>query len=485
MNRHMVLAAVATIAAFSLGAVAVSATFNGTFDGTPTTPIPFNDASWDITYSAVGHGEIGSPPDTAGKMVQHGADCGSPGTDGSVRHLAAKIQDEIFLCANHIMTYPPGQTSAVRLVPNQVLDLSSGEGKVRFDVSTLSLSSRDWLSLFIQDWSTQEQKITDANIPSAQGNPRNAIHIEQGGVSFSSEPGTWAIKGFDADRNQTGPIFQNSVDAVLTRSAVTRTTFEAIINRNGHVKFWLPTLNYVIAEGNVAPFSWDRGVVTFIHNSYSPEKGTNPLTRNPVGEQNTWHWDTVSVTPSIPFEIVKTDHRGSKAAGIDTFTFSKPLPAGSVVRFEAFSDTGANAVRIAFDGGPWVNPTKTSLHTHPENAASYSVVGVEGATRITVEVVQGGFGFVRDINNVSAFAFAGVTGTATPTATATPTVAPTATPTLTPTVAPTPSPAPADARCRVDDRNDTNTAWVTREGSWRLIAPDLWVCAVPKVGRIP
>ena len=427
---------------------ASAATLNSTFDGAPATPQAFSDPSWDITYSAVGHGELGAPGDASGAVVQHGSACQSPGVDGSVRHTAPTYADHIFQCANHMMTYPPGVTSAIRLVPNQVVDLTSGEGRVRFDVSTLSLSSRDWLSLFIQDWSVQEQKITDSNIPSAQGNPRNAFHFEQGVCgSFTSEPGTWVIEYYNSNRSETCIAPSHSVDEVLTRSAVTRTTFEAVINRNGHVKFWLPTLNHVIAEGDVAPFTWDRGVVTFIHNSYNPEKGTNPLTGGSVGERNTWHWDNISVTPGLPFEIIKTDHRGSNTAAVDTFNFSTPLPADSVVRFEAFSDTGAGAVRVAFGNGPWVTPTKMSAHTKPENAVSYTVAGVEGATSITIEVVQGGYGFVRDINNVSAYAL-GVapstppTGTATPTATASPSPSPTMTPSPSPTPSASPSPSP-------------------------------------------
>jgi hypothetical protein len=308
-----------------------------------------------------------------------------------------------------MMTYPPGITSAVRNTPNQVLDLSSGVGTVRFDVSTLSLSSRDWLSLFIQDWNVQEQKITDSDIPSAQGNPRNALHIEQGSCgSFSSESGRWVIENYGASRNLQACIpSQHSIDEVLTRSAVTRTTFEAVVNVNGHIKFWLPNLNLVLAEGNVAPLTWTQGVVTMVHNSYNPEKGTNPLTGNPVGEANTWHWDNFEVAPAVPLSFVKTDHRHADELG--TFQFAQPLPANALVRFEAFSDTGAGAVRVKFDNGAWLTPTKMSTHTKPENAVSYNISGVTGATTITVEVVQGGYGFVKGINNVEAFVLGSVT----------------------------------------------------------------------------
>lgn len=489
------IAVLATVLGGAIVVMASAVSFTATFDGAPPTPVAFVDQSWDVTYSAVGHGELGNPPDVSGAIAQHGPDCSPPGVDGSVRHTAPTYADHIFQCANHVMTYPPGVTSAIRLVPNQALDLTSGEGRVRFDVSTLSLSSRDWLSLFIQDWSVQEQKATDADIPSAQGNLRNALHIEQGSCgSFSSESGTWVIENYDPNRAKQACVPpQSSVDAVLTRSAQTRTTFEVVINRNGHVKFWLPTLNHVLAEGDVAPIPWDTGVVTFVHNAYNPEKGTNPLTGGSVGERNTWHWDNISVSPSLPFEIIKTDHRGSRTAATDTFQFSSPLPAGALVRFEAFSSNEPGSVRVAFDGGVWLDPIKMSAHTKPENAASYTVPGVTGATRITIQVTRNGYDSnVVDINNVSAFVLGGApsptptppTASPTPVPTATPTPTPTATATPAPTATPTPPPA-FNVRCTVRDRNDANTGWVEREGSWVSIGTGLWTCGVISAGRAP
>ena len=121
-----------------------------------------------------------------------------------------------------------------------------------------------------------------------------------------------------------------------------------------------PVFNYTLAEGDIAPFTWTQGVVTFAHHSYSPDKGYNPACERGLlgtcdqtkGEANTWHWDNLSVSPAVPFTIIKPDHRSTRT-GSNTFQFAQPVPANAIVRFEAWGDE----VRVSFDGGPQVVAT--------------------------------------------------------------------------------------------------------------------------------
>jgi hypothetical protein len=431
-----------------------------TFDGTPATPAAYSAPELGASYSVVGHTdgpsqytEIVNEAD-----VQHGPNCEPPGRDGSVTHVAPTVRDLLFQCANHVMTYGPSGTSAVRLTPNRVADFSQGTVTVDFHVSTLSRSSRDWLFVAVQNWDVQEQKITDEFIPSAKGNPRDTIMLEQGTANgFSSEPGTWALKVYDSNRNRPVNLHGASIDDAIggrgARSAQVRQHFQLVINPAGHVKFWLPDLNYVITESAIPPITWSKGVVTFVHNTYSPDKGYNPDTgtcddpaNNVCGHANTWHWDNFNVNPNAPLTIVKTDHRSTDNAPEDTFQFAQPLPAGSVVRFEAWAEQAF----VRFDNGIEVEATKVSAENgHGEHANSYLVPGVTGATLVHTRVIGTWAG--RTLNNVEAYAL-GVapsptpttspTGTATPTATASPSPSPTTTPSPSPTPSASPSPSP-------------------------------------------
>lgn len=450
--RNKLAALVAPLTGLVAVSVASAAILFG-FDGAPSVPTPYSDPNLSITYTVIGHTDAPSQwGDPFVDSVQHGPNCEPPGRAGTVQHETALARDVVFQCANHVMTYGPTGGSAVRIVPNQALDLSSGEGTVDFDVSTLSLSSRDWLFVAVQDWSVQEAKITDQDIPSAKGNPRNTLMIEQGTTAgFSSDPGTWAVKYYDENRERVAYDYGASIDAAIggrgARSAQVREHFQLVVNKNGHVKFWLPARNFVITETDVPPISWNLGVVSFVHNTYSPSKGWNPDTGNcdnppeECGHPNTWHWDNFGVTPSVPFEIVKTDHRGSDNTSEDTFTFDRPLPADSLVRFEGWGD----AIRVSFDGGPEVTPMWMSADNgHAEHSNSYLVPGVTGATRMHVRVTP--TWCCSTVNNVEAFAL----GRTSP-----------PTPTPEPTPSPTPSPTPAPAVCDITLRRNGVVEWTS------------------------
>lgn len=415
---------------------AIAAAF--TFDGAPSVPTPYVAPEVNVTYTLVGHSDSPSqwtdmPIDTD---PQHGPNCEPPGRDGSVKHQVSTARELIFQCTNHIMTYGPNGNSAIRMTPGKVLDLSGGTGVIDFDVSTLSLSSRDWLFVAVQDWNSQEQKITNESIPSAKGNPRNAIFFEQGSVdSFSSESGAWALKVYDNARNlafgNEGTSFDPAIGGRGARSAQVREHFQIVVNKSGHIKFWMPERNFVINETDMPAIPWNLGVVTFVHNTYSPSKGWNPDTGvcdNPpeeCGHPNTWHWDNFNVNPSVPLSFIRTDRRSADNEEYATFTFDRPLPAGSLVRFESWGEQ----TFVSFDRGPEVEVFQVTPETgHDEHSDSYTIPGVTGATTITVRTVGAWGGWLRQVNNVEAFVL-GATPSPTPVPTPVPTPQPTPTPT--------------------------------------------------------
>lgn len=415
-------------------------TFLETFDGQPTSPLIYTNPRWEIVHQASWSSTY-EGTEYANDEAQHGPGCESPGVDGSVTHHVSNFAEMIFNCRDHIMTQSPGLTY---LTPNHMVDFSAGPATIRFDVSTLSLSSRDWIGVWIQDWDTQEQSVRDEDLPTTQGKPRNAVHIEQGasGPAFESATGAMHIETYDSNRNLAtliNPSYGVNWRAVLTPSAVTRTTVEIQISRT-HIKVWLPQFNYTLVEGDVQDLGFSRGVVSFAHFSYSPSKGQNPLTGNPVGTQNTHHWDNVTINPAVPFSIIKSDKRATNGQpASSTFNFDAPAPANSYLRFTAFG----KEVKVSLNGGAYQTATRTGPYRAEEAPTSYFMPIPQGTTRATFDVV-GGYGFVSQVENVNIFSLtsSGTTPAPTSSITNTPTPLPTSgiSPTATPTRIPTPTP---------------------------------------------
>lgn len=472
-NPQLAVGAFLAVAAVSLVATwtVLGAGFVETFDGAPATPQAMDPANFEVIrgggWTVVADGPA---PDL---VAQHGPNCEPPGDNGSVRHSMPTREDMVFGCANHLMTYVPGDVSFTYLTPNQLLDLSSGTATVKWDVSTLSLSTRDWISVFVQGWDTQQQRVLDETIPANQGNPRNAFQVEQGGIgpAFESGSGLWHIEQYDGagslERLINDGCCGRKVFDVAPMSAQTRTTFQ-IDFTPGHVRLWLPAFNYTLAEGDIAPFTWTQGVVTFAHHSYSPDKGYNPACERGLlgtcdqtkGEANTWHWDNLSVSPAVPFTIIKPDHRSTRT-GSNTFQFAQPAPANAIVRFEAWGDE----VRVSFDSGPEVVATRTTEYRYGEAPSSFIVPAPQGITRATFTVTPSWC--CAEVNNPHVFARdGGVPSTVLPTSTATPTPIPT--PTASPAPTATPTPVPTPEACRVYLRSATG-GWTysTTRGSYQ------------------
>jgi hypothetical protein len=492
--RRLALA-LSFFAVFLLAVGVSAAVFTESFTGAPPSPVPFSSSHWEIA--------LHTQEDSEGSvsLAQHGADCSSPGDLGTNVHLTSTFADLAFQCANHMMTHVPGDDgsySVMYATPDQMLDLSNGSGTIRFDVSTLSTSTRDWIDVWVQPWETQEQRpISAASFtPTNLGNPRNGVHLEMGAgcTGFDSGTGQFHVQTFDGNRNLTACLGPDTWDAgwlkVLTPSAVTRSTIE-ITFTPGHIKVWMPNNGgLVLVEDNIPALAFTQGIVSFGHHSYSPEKGANPSCDSCGGKANTWHWDEISLSPSIPFTILNTDHRTANYAASPadrTFSWGTPAPANSVLRFTAQSGDGATPATVSFNGGASVNATRMSDSGAFEHPASWLVTVPVGATNALIAMTP--YGNHGDIQHPTIFSrttgaptptatptasptvtpTASPSPTATPTASPSPTASPTPTPTASPTASPTVTPTPVATPCRVQVRkNGATGSWVydTAKGSY-------------------
>lgn len=490
MKRSTLFGSATAIGAAALVvAVAVrlfAGSFTESFTGAPAVAVPFISANWSFTVVSTNH-VYGDALPAADTHAQHGPNCEAPGEDGSVTHTVSLFADLVYQCRDHVMTHlPDDQYTALEMTPNQMVDIS-GAATVKFDISTMPRSTRDWIDLWIQDPTTQEADPLDGAAPTQQGNPRNALHIGMVGAGpypspTSQDMGNRAFiaEEFDGNRNVVAyiePPYNSGWMNVTTLSAQTRRTIQVDLTRT-HVRVWMPEFNLVWVDADIPQLPFTQGIVSFGHHSYSPSKGADPVDggAEASGTATSWHWDNVSINPAIPFEIIHSDHRAAQwneGVAARTFTLEKPAPANSVLRFNGYG--GNVGMKVSFNGAPVVDAVLSGAMRALESSANYLMPVPTGTTTIMFEHTSPGYGFVGAFANPTVFAFNGVGPTPTPTATPTATL--TATPTPTPTAAPTPN---GQVTVTFDDLGGQNQglngqyptgliSWGT--GKWYLSAP--------------
>lgn len=258
------------------------ADFTETFTGNPSRPQPFVSPRWDTIVHSRGH-NIGQPLQAV--AAHHGADCGPhPGT-----HTVNAVPGSVFSCRDHLMTaISDDGYGLVYLTPDRMVDFSTGEAVVRFDMSTLRTSHRDWVDLWITPYGDNLAAPLEDWLPDLNGRPRNAIHVRMdsfnGGSVFKAH---LYRNGVETELSGPGAGW-DAYESHLTPSAVTRSTFELRISRT-HVTFSMPSVGLTWVDDNVAALGWTKGVVQLGHHSYNPTKDCNGGPCQP----NSWHWDNV------------------------------------------------------------------------------------------------------------------------------------------------------------------------------------------------
>lgn len=316
------------------GQQGAAGTFLDTFDGRPAAPEPWHGTGWDVTV----HSRDRETWDTLEPMAaHHGPDCSAP----PASHPMNTYDDAVYHCNNHVMTsINASGYGVIYLTPNQQIDFKDGEAVVRFDLSTLRSSTRDWVDLWITPYDDHVQLPLESWLPDLTGEPRRAVHIRLGTFNDLSVFGGTIYRDTTEeklpDRTLTG------YEKVLTPSAVRRDPFELRISRTS-VKFGMPDYDLWWIDTPIADLGWDRAIVQFGHHSYTPTKECSQA----ACAANTWHWDSVSIAPAVPFTILPGDARRLSAERGNAVQFAAPAPPDSHFRFVAIG----TAMEVSFDGG--------------------------------------------------------------------------------------------------------------------------------------
>lgn len=338
-----------------------------TFDGAPASPQPWQPSDWDIAVHArdgVDHAWRELLPMEA----DHGTDCGAP----PATHPIIAYEDAVFVCKDHVMTaINAGGYGVVYLTPNQMVDFSTGEAIITFDVSTLRTSGRDWIDLWISPYEDQLALPLQDWLPDLQGEPRNAVHIRMDGGIAKTVFRATVVRNFQAQ--EVKGEWQGYYQDVLQPDAKRRDTFELRISRT-HLAFGMPKYNLWWIDDEIEDLGWDTGVVQFGHHTYTPTKGCG--TCGP----NTWHWDNISLSAARPFTIIRGQQRMIDEESDPVVTFSQPAPPSAHLRFAAFGDS----IEVSFDHGERWQPAEKQAQEadHQYQSSSYWTTIPEGVTAV-------------------------------------------------------------------------------------------------------
>lgn len=387
--------------------------FLETFDGAPAIPQPFiNDpqsANWDIAVQSRDN-ETWGDNNLEQFEAHHGPDC-SPPIDASgnliTHHFDGKYSNTVFKCKDHVMTtISAGGYGVIYLTPNQIADWSNGEVVIKFDVTTLITSTRDWWDLWITPWEDNLQLPFDVGDVDLAGTPTRFVSITENNTSFRPFIGRANPNTPEDFPYLDGNTYKWWVgyDSFMKPSPKQRTTFELRLSKT-HIRFGIPAgqvdeAGQPINGGNafwwfdkdIAPMEFTSGIIQFGHHSYNPTKDCNVANTGYRGvcTPNTWHWDSVSISNSTPFTIIKADKRQIyndwQTPTNNPVTFNQPAPANSFLRFSA-----VGKVELSFDNGATWKSVNRQLSSdympggtiHPEHLSSYFTPIPESTTKVS------------------------------------------------------------------------------------------------------
>jgi hypothetical protein len=360
--------------------------FLETFDGAPASPQPWNPARWDVTVHSRDANNVTS---LQPMHAQHGPGCeGPPAT-----HPTNSYEEAVFNCRDHVMTaIKDDGYGLIYLTPNVLVDFSAGTAIIRFDMSTLRISNRDWIDLWITPFEDNVQMPLQSFYPDLNGPPRRAFHLMMstynGDTPFRAEIYT----GFDA--HAADGDWWTGYETFLEPSATRRDTFELHISQD-HIKFGMPDYSFWWIDRNIPDLDWTRGIVQLGHHSYTPEKdciypgGCGP---------NTWHWDNFSISPAVPFTLINADRRYVTAATTRTVNLASPAPANAYLRFAGIG----NSIDVSYDDGTTWTRAQQPHHEHPTGGSfsSYWVPIPAGVSQVRFrgQAWWGGGWQARDIS---------------------------------------------------------------------------------------
>ncbi len=365
--------------------------FLETFDGDPSAPLPWREVAAFNTWDVAVHSRDVNTWQTLQSMnAAHGSNCDPhPAT-----HSVSAYEDAVFQCKNHVMTAINADGyGVIYLTPDHMVDFSNGEAVVRFDISTLITSGRDWWDVWITPYEDNLQLPLQDVYPDLNGPPRRAVQIRMAGDTLLAYVYEDFVITQQSQFSGTIPTqWWIGYESFLVPDARRRDTFEIRLSQN-HLKVGMPDYNFWWIDSPIEPLDWNQGIVQFGHHSYTPTKDCNNC------GPNTWHWDNISIDPAIPFTIIQSDKRwvsGSpNITGEPILSFDRPAPSNAHLRF---SGTGNN-LQVSFDDGATWQAARYQAHGKtPGNAATFWMPIPEGVSRVQFrgERWWGGDWFARD-----------------------------------------------------------------------------------------
>lgn len=396
-------------------------------------------------------------PMTGADAIQHGPNCEPPPATHDSHTPGMGYEEAAYICGGsgnqHLMTaINDGGYGLIYLTPSYLVDFSAGEAVITFDVSTFRSSKRDWIDVWITPYEENLTAPLEVAWPDLAGPPKRSVHVVLGSSN------NWAAEVY---RNHALAALSMkwwvNYATLFTPSSQRRDVVEVRI-KQGRLKVCMPGYNHCwnydpLGAPISPPLDWTRGVVQIGHHSYNPHKDC--VDRGLPAEQcppNTWHWDNLAISPSVPFTIVKAAERfaqASPATAPMSFTFPVGAPSDSHLRVHAYGPS----YEVSTDGGStWATLTSQPHgrtgdgffrpYWHPVPAGTTSVL-LRAGTPTTASPNAVSYAALWSLNPIDPPP-PSETPTPTPvTPTETPTPIPTNTPTPEPTATFTPTPAVA------------------------------------------
>jgi hypothetical protein len=383
-----------------------------TFDGNPPAPVVVNPRANDLMVNA--YSTVMDPITTVDAYVGHGADCAGP---PATHQLSGSPVNGIFYCRDHLMT-SGSESMRLALIPNAVGSLANGgEAVLRFDVSTLGSSTRDWIEVWAVPFEDDYPIVGDFEKRPLRG-VKVFSHLPN---SLTDGPGWFQLETV-RDGEFTAwkpPCCGDQLN--ITPSASVRSTFEFRVSQS-HISFKTvgsPDGNNAWGDTAVPAgiIDWDKTLFYIHHAAYSPSKGGEcPPTRTDCGH-NTWHWDNIQLSPAQPLTVRYAQQRLADANNPE-FIFDGPAPANA--SFRGWGKGGQwRGLQHSFDNGvTWQSTPLYRDDNRDGEDVSLRFAVPEGATRVRFRRPGEPNLMVGDPNIVSLAA-----GSPPPTATAAPATA--------------------------------------------------------------
>lgn len=363
-------------------AVGSEGSFIERFDGAPAKPQAWNPPHWDV---AVHSRDVDTWPQLEPMQASHGPACEPP----PATHRVTAYEDTVYLCRDHLMTAINAEGYAViYLTPNQLVDFSRREAVISWEMSTFRSSGRDWVDVWITPFEDNLQLPLEIDVD-LSGPPRNAVHVR---MDFNTNRFLATVY-----RNFVGTPLDVSgwegYDAFLKPDMSRRDSFELRISQN-RLRFGMPNYRYNWIDSPLPALGWSQGVVQLGHHSYNPTKDCT----TPCGP-NSWHWDNVQISPTVPFTMLKADRRIANPNTTQTVTFTGPSPANAFLRFSGIG----GALEVSTDGGKtWKAATlqrQDPTFNKEEHFKSYWMPIAPGVRQVQFRGKDwyGGSWYVRDI----------------------------------------------------------------------------------------